>query len=126
MRLAEGYGNADRQGSCFVMVASASLLAQRPMTDERMALLERVKKQTVGDLVREMLAFAVEERRSCLPLPLADTAPDSRGRLHHVWLAPVLRARTAAAIMRSDEVGCGRRFDLSLLWRITEGLSDRN
>ena len=30
------------------------------MTDDRMALIERVEKQADGDLVREMLAFAAE------------------------------------------------------------------
>ena len=30
------------------------------MTEERMALIERVEKQADGDLVREMLAFAAE------------------------------------------------------------------
>ncbi|NDV52203.1 hypothetical protein G0Q01_10675 [Yangia sp. PrR007] len=30
------------------------------MTDDRMALMERVEKQADGDLVREMLAFAAE------------------------------------------------------------------
>mgnify|MGYP005861377679 CR=1 FL=1 len=32
----------------------------RMMTEERMALIERVEKQADGDLVREMLAFAAE------------------------------------------------------------------
>lgn len=30
------------------------------MTEERMALIELVEKQSAGDLVREMLAFAAE------------------------------------------------------------------
>ena len=30
------------------------------MTEDRMALIERVEKQADGDLVREMLAFAAE------------------------------------------------------------------
>ena len=32
----------------------------RMMTDDRMALIERVEKQADGDLVRDMLAFAAE------------------------------------------------------------------
>ena len=69
MRPAEDYGNVERQEPCFVVVASAGLLAQRPVTDDQMALPELVETQAVRGLGREMLAFADEERRSCLLLP---------------------------------------------------------
>ena len=54
------------------------------MTDERMALIERVEKQADGALVREMLAFAAERIREAEVEVRAGAAKGARPPLREV------------------------------------------
>ncbi|WP_191970279.1 hypothetical protein [Methylobacterium planeticum] len=72
------------------------------MTDDRMALIERIETEADGDLVRVLLAFAAE--RSPMPIRREHRSFDS---IDWPRLSAVIRFRRAGAAVRAADARMG-------------------